>query len=90
MTASASFLVLINEVESVESKLSLNQTKFLAKFNENFVEDLPPGLPKSRPEDHAIEIIPVGAPTCRHLIAKTKLRKKKADYFRQIWKELRL
>ena len=31
------FLVLINEVESVESKLSLNQTKFLAKFNENFV-----------------------------------------------------
>ena len=70
------FLVLINEVESVDSKLSLNQTKFLAKFNENFVEDLPPGLPKSRPEDHAIEIIPGSAPTCRAPYCQNQIEQK--------------
>ena len=70
------FLVLINEVESVESKLSLNQTKFLAKFNANFVEDLPPGLPKSRPEDHAIEIIPGSAPTCRAPYRQNQIEQK--------------
>ena len=70
------FLVLINEVKSVESKLSLNQTKFLAKFNANFVEDLSPGLPKSRPEDHAIEIIPGSVATCRAPYCQNQIEQK--------------
>lgn len=59
------FLVLVNEIEAHVEKLSLSQEIFLRKYKEIFSEDLPPGLPPSRVEDHTIDLIPGSAPPCR-------------------------
>ena len=46
---------LVNEIETRESKLTPSPEQFFIKYNEIFVEDLPPRLPPSRLEDHILE-----------------------------------
>ena len=57
---------MVNQIETKKPRTSnASHSTFLAQFSRCFMQDLPPGLPSSRPEDHRIDTIKGSAPPCK-------------------------
>jgi len=62
---SKAFMIYVTEVEKENKTLKVHQQNFLESFNDCFVDDLPPELPPTRPEDHKIEVLTDSQPPHR-------------------------
>ncbi|WP_286497669.1 hypothetical protein, partial [Escherichia coli] len=60
------YMVWVNQLSAeANTSKSPDLDPYISKFSDCFMEDLPPGLPKSRPEDHSIDLLPGQSPPCK-------------------------